>query len=400
MTNATDIRCANDLKLYGNLLERPEVKDANDQIEKLREEGHVSVRRRLLATSVRLSGVMAPQLHRIAAECVERLGLEIPLELYVYSSPTFNAACFAPEKGQLFVMFSSSLIEAFDAAELSFVMGHELGHHLYRHHDVPVGFILQGRSRPDPRLALDLFAWSRYAEISADRAGAHCARNPDAVALSLFKLASGLTGKAIRFSPEEFISQVDAMQASDDDAQMQGSREDWFSTHPFSPLRVKALQLFHESVFAESGGMSADKLELGVESLMMLMEPRYIDGHTDTAEAMRRLLFAGAIAVANASGEISSAEKAVFDELFGAGSFTDSINVDRLEAELDERIGQVVEKTSVPQRMQVLRDLCLMARAEDEDREPAREVLAGIANKLDVRRALVDEMLCGNIDLD
>lgn len=399
-TNANDIRCANDLKLYQTLLERQEIKDANEQISKLRDEGYMSVRRRLLATSVRLSASMAPKLHRIAAACVERLGIDIPLELYVYSSPAYNAACFAPEQGQLFVMFSSSLIEAFDSPELSFVMGHELGHHLYRHHDVPVGFMLQGGGSPDARLTLDLFAWSRYAEISADRAGAHCAQDPRAVGLALFKLASGLTGKSIHFDPQEFVSQVDAMRPSAGEPRSQAAQADWFSTHPFSPLRVKALQLFHESVFERDGGTSVERLELGVENLMMLMEPSYIDGHTDAAEAMRRLLFAGAIVIAHASGEISEAEVAVFETFFGRGAYKDSIDVERLDHELAERIEQVTQKTSVPQRMQVLRDLCVMARAESPDRGAARERLAEIAGKLDIRRALVDEMMCGDLELD
>lgn len=398
MTNAADIRCANDLRLFQSLLERSEVRKANEQIDKLREQGHVGVRRRLLATSVRLSRGMAPELHSIADTCIERLGIEIPLELYVYSSPQYNAACFAPERGQLFVMFSSSLIEAFEASELRFVMGHELGHHVYRHHDVPIGFLLQGQQYADARLALDLFAWSRYAEISADRAGALCADDRRAVGLALFKLASGLTGKSIRFDPDEFVSQVDALKPDKDEPH--GPTEDWFATHPFSPLRVKALQLFHESVFLTPDGAPAEKLELGVESLMMLMEPNYIDGKTEAAEAMRRLLFAGAIAVAHANGDISEAEIQVFEKFFGAGSYTDSIDVAQLETELDDRIDSVNEKTSVPQRMQVLRDLCVMARADGKRSEPSRDALARIAKGLEVRRALVDQMLCGDIDLD
>ncbi len=400
MTDANDIRCANDLKLYESLRERREIRDANEHIEKLREDGHIGVRRRLLATSVRLSPTMAPQLHEIAADCVNRLGIGIPLELYVYSSPTYNAACFAPEKGQLFIMFSSSLLEGFDAAELSFVMGHELGHHLYRHHDIPVGFVLRGKARPGPRLALDLFAWSRYAEISADRAGALCAHDQRAVGLALFKLASGLTGKSIHFDVEEFVGQVDAMKPTDDEPRTQAEQQDWFSTHPFSPLRVKALQLFYQSSFFTEGGTSVDRLELGVENLMMLMEPSYVDGHTDAAEAMRRLLFAGAIAIANANDEVSEAEIAVFEKFFGPGSYKDSIDVERLGEELAERVRQVNDKTSLPQRMQVLRDLCLMARADGNRSEASREQLAEIAGQLEVRRALVDEMMCGDLDLD
>lgn len=399
MANATEIRCANDLKLYQTLLERREIIKANERIAELRDRGHANVRRRLLATSVRLSRSMAPDLHDIAQACVKRLEIDIPLELYVYASPVYNAVCFAPEEGRLFVMFASSLIESFESHELQFVMGHELGHHVYRHHDIPVGFALNGRERPDPRLVLDLFAWSRYAEISADRAGAHCARDRRSVGLALFKLASGLTGKSIRFDADEFVSQVDAMRPAEEEPRSGGAREDWFSTHPFSPLRVKALQLYHESIFEKKRGMPVDQLELGIENLMMLMEPSYIDGKTDTAEAMRRLLFAGAIAIANASGEISDAEIEVFEKFFGHGAHR-GLDIERIEHELDERIEQVRDKTSVPQRMQVLRDLCLMARADERRSGKARDVLARIAAKLEISGALIDGMLCRDLDLD
>ncbi|MFV2090960.1 MAG: M48 family metallopeptidase, partial [Pseudomonadales bacterium] len=177
--SADVLRCDSDLNMYEQLLEDLTVKRVNEQLERLEESSseRTTVRRHLLATSVRLSDAMAPDLHRIARECSTRLELGIELELYVFASPVYNAMCFKPEDGRLFVMFASSLLESFDDAELKFVMGHELGHHVYRHHDIPIGYILRGENRPDPRLALDLFTWSRYAEISADRAGAHCAQD-------------------------------------------------------------------------------------------------------------------------------------------------------------------------------------------------------------------------------
>ncbi|NKB64150.1 MAG: M48 family metalloprotease [Gammaproteobacteria bacterium] len=171
---ASSIRYENDKEMYDALLKNSDVIKVNEYIKKREESGPMGTRRRLLATSVRLSRTMAPQVHKMADECIETLEMDIPLELYVYSSPQFNAACFKPEDGQLFVMFSSSLLEAFQDSELKFVIGHEFGHHVYQHHDIPIGYLLKGKQRPDPRLALDLFAWSRNAEISADRAGAIC----------------------------------------------------------------------------------------------------------------------------------------------------------------------------------------------------------------------------------
>lgn len=396
---ASQLRCSSDQRLYDSLLGRPEIIAARERIEKLEEKGHTSIRRRLLSTSVRLTRSMANDVHAIADSCVERLEIELPLELYVYSSAQYNAACFKPENGRLIIMFSSSLLESFGGDELRFVMGHELGHHLYRHHDIPIGSIMNGRSRPSPKLALDLYAWSRYAEISSDRAGAHCAQNLDAEALALFRLASGLSGDAIEFDIDAFLDQVDDMDERDAQARP-AQRTDWFSTHPFSPLRVKALKLFHASELARDGGKPVSELEMEVQSLMGLMEPSYLEGRTDTAEAMRRMLFAAAITVASASGEITPAEIAAFEDLFGTGSFRDTLDVERLGAELPQRIAQVKAKSSVPQRVQVLRDLCLVARADGRTAPKQQVLLEQIADELEVERSFVSQCLAGELDPD
>ncbi|MDH3647028.1 MAG: M48 family metallopeptidase [Gammaproteobacteria bacterium] len=398
--NAKTIRCENDLTLFGKLLQHPDVVRTNEHLEKLADEGSTGLRRRLLATSVRLDPSMAKTVHAAADVCIEKLDLEIPVELYVFPSPQFNAACFKPEAGRLFVMFSSSLLEGFDDRELRFVMGHELGHHVYRHHDIPIGYILQGGTRPDFSLALELFAWSRYAEISADRAGAHCANDLNAVARALFKLASGLSGVTIEFNLEAFLAQVDDMQVVDAEPGQGAPKEDWFSTHPFSPLRVKALQLFHQSILAKTSGMSKEDLEVAVQRLMSLMEPSYLEGHTRSAEAMRRALFAGALAVASANDDISDAEIEIFETFFGKGSYTERLNIDKLEEELPARLDQVRESTSVPQRMQLLHDLCIIARAEGRVSEVERAVLDKIAGGLEVPNRFICQTLDTDLELD
>ncbi len=397
---AEALRCESDRVLSERLLAHPTVRRINGHLERIADRGETSsVRRRLLATSVRMSESMAPDLHGIARECGTRLGLDLDLELYVFASPVYNAMCFKPEDGRLFVMFASSLLEAFDDGEIRFVMAHELAHHVYHHHDVPIGYVLAGGEPPDPRLALDLFTWSRYAEISADRAGAHCAGDLLPVASALFKLASGLTGARIQFSLSDFLAQVDAMQAEHPGSGQQASSEDWFSTHPFSPLRVRALQLFFDSELA-GGKLARAELENGVTGLMSLMEPSYLDGRTETAEAMRRLLFAGALVLANADGHISEEEIKVFEQFFGNRSFKTDLDLDKLAEDLKNRIASVREQASQPQAMQVLRDLCLIARAGGQADEKQEVILEDIALGLGLTREFVCQALRGNLEPD
>ena len=392
--NAADIRCENDLALFNKLKENRDVKRVNEKIAKHEAEGPTGIRRNLLSTSVRLTAGMAPEISQMADECIEMLGVELPLELYVYSSPQFNAACFKPEDDRLYVMFSSSLLEGFNSKELRFVMGHELGHHVYDHHAVPIGYLLRGNARPDPQLALELFAWSRYAEISADRAGAHCAQDMDAVARSLFKLSSGLTSKIIEFSLNDFVAQADDMQAVDEQPGQGAPQSDWFSTHPFSPLRVKALKLFEQSELY-GGKQSKQDLEIGVQAVLSLMEPSYLEAKTDTAESMRRLLFAGLIAVADASDGISEQELEVFAKYFGRYAFNDKLDIEKIKQTLDSRVKEVKSKTSQTQAMQVLHDMCIMANADGGVSASERLVLEEVAQGLDIPSTFI----CKAVDL-
>lgn len=403
-SKADHIRCESDLKMYQTLLEHSDVKRVRQQIDRMSEKQAASAgtRRHLLATSVRLSRTMAPSLHAMADLCVERLGIDTPLELYAFSSPQFNAACFKPEDGRVFIMFSSSLLEAFEDKELLFVMGHELGHHLYQHHDIPIGYLLRGQQKPPADLALDLFAWSRYAEVSADRAGAYCAQDMDSVARALFRLASGVTSnKVVQFDLQEFLQQVDDMVAVDSEPGEGAPMQDWFSTHPFSPLRVKTLQHFHNSeLMLPSGGTSKSELEVQVVDVMRLMEPNYMEGKTDTTKAMRRTFIAGAVAIAIADGKFDDSEQAVFKQFVDDELNIDRLNPERLKEVLPKRLADTQRMASTAQRMQLIRDLCLIARADDTVTASELEALHEIADGLAIPRGFVSQCVELNELLD
>ena len=378
------IRSTDDFKLYEKLSNLKEVQRTNQWIQKEAKKNPMSIRRHLLSTSVRLTEKMSPSIHAMAKDCIDCLGVELPLELYVYSGSQFNAACFKPEKDRLYVMFSSSLLESFSSQELKYVMGHELGHHIYKHHDIPIGYLLKGQQKLDPRITLELFAWSRYAEISADRAGAYCAQDFHAVASALFKLSSGLTGNTIQFDLDDFLQQVDEMQVVDANPSESAPKGDWFSTHPFSPLRVKALDFFHKSELMVDSGEHQETLEINVQRLMGIMEPSYLEGKTEVAEAMRRLLFAGSIAIASANSDISEKEIAVFEDFFGAYSFKSGLNIEKLVDSLDDRAQKVKNLASYAQRNQLIRDLIIMAKADDKVSSQERQVIVKIAENIDL----------------
>lgn len=394
------LRAKQDSKLFESLKQAREVIKINQKIAKQEQDGPLGTRRRLLATSVKLSERMAPELHAIANDCIEKLGVEIPMELYAYNSPQFNAACVKPEDGKLFIMFSSSLLDAFDNDELKFVMGHELGHFIFQHHDIPVGYLLSGQQKIHPDLALKLTSWSRYAEFSSDRAGAYCVQDFNAVARSLFKLSSGVTSGIVKFNLNEFLNQVDEMQLEENNLS-RSSAQDWFMTHPFSPLRVKALQLFHRTETMQSKeAISEADLELGIEGLMELMSPSYLEARTDADKAMRHMLFASALCIANADGKISKDEIEVFEGFFGKYEYSDKLDIEKLKERIPQRAQRVTEQTGVAKRMQLIRDLCTMAKADGGAKLVEIEELQAIAALLEVPSVFVEQSLQPTNELD
>ena len=397
---AADLRSRGDRELAEKLLDERLVRRVIEKLEQDEEKSPAGIRRRLLATSLRLTESMMPDVPQEVRECRERLGLDTPLEIYVYPDAAFNAAAVRPEHGRLFMLLSSGLLEAFSVPERRFVIGHELGHHLFGHHDIPIGPVLGGSERPGPGLALRLFAWSRYAEISADRAGAHCVDEPDDVARALFRLASGLRRPLESVRIEDFVAQVDELRAEQAEPGKGAPPADWFSTHPFSPLRLRALKLFFESELAGADGFPVATLEARVQELMAIMEPSYLEEKSEVAETARRLLFAAAVTVADTSGGISDEEKKVFEKFFGDWVLDGRLDLDAVKASLGERIAEANERVPHARRIQVLRDLCVVARADGKVSAEEREVIERVARDLEVPPEIVGETLCAECELD
>ncbi len=385
-----DLRAQGDRDLFDRLMADLDVVRTIERVDREAEE--IGARRQLLGTALRLSQEMAPDIHALLDGCRSTLGLEAPLETYVYPSPVFNAAAVRPERGLAFILLSSALLEAFEPDELRFVVGHELGHHLFEHHRLPVAALLGGKAPPGPGLALRLFAWQRYAEISCDRAGLVCAGGLESAARSLFKLASGLHGGRVRIVIDQFLAQAGELR--DEVGRMARAdepvRSDWFATHPFSPLRLRAAELCAGSEILTPGGLSRADLEARVQDLMVLMEPSYLQEKSDVAETMRRLLLAGAVLIASVGGVVEDQAIRALEGLLGPGSIPPELKPEILRADLPDRIAAMNRVVPPLRRAQVIRDLCVIARADGRVDEAERRLLFEIATAVGVDRHLVE----------
>lgn len=115
---------------------------------------------------------------------------------------------------------------------------------------------------------------------------------------------------------------------------------------------------------------------------------------------MRQLLFAGAVAVARADDQISEEEIHAFEEFFGEDSFHSALNIDKLEQGLPGRIERTRQTISVSRRMQVLRDLCLIARSDGHTSDKELATLQRIADGLQIARDFLTQQLRADFEPD
>ena len=89
----------------------------------------------VLASELRLTRMIAPRLIDLLDAAREKLDFDEPLEMFVGQDPQVNAAAMhrIAEDEPHVLSLTSALVERMTDAELSFVLGHELGHLAHRH---------------------------------------------------------------------------------------------------------------------------------------------------------------------------------------------------------------------------------------------------------------------------
>jgi hypothetical protein len=210
----------------------------------LKHMGEPMVRAQLLGGAVQVTERQFPHLHDLRARCARVLHMAPP-DVFVIQHPVMNASTYGQEKPV--VVLHSGLVDAMSERELAFTLGHEFGHVKSEH----VLFLnmaeylrrgatlaLQWAAAP---AALALFAWQRFAELTADRAGfIVCQRIEDAQS-ALIKLALGSQRLFEQVDVEEYLRQngtLDELPARAVLA-LQG--------HPFTARRVLTLREFAAS---------------------------------------------------------------------------------------------------------------------------------------------------------
>jgi hypothetical protein len=412
------VQTRRDRTLRARLVQDKGVKLAQKKLEEQTNGYGLWGRRRLLTGAMRVRRGMVPKLDRAFDHCKEVLGFQSPVELYVRADADYGAFMMKSPTGPLALGVTSRTIEGFSDAELRHVIGHELAHAVFDHSALPMPLTaliedMAGAIVDRPQ-QLELFLWCRAAELSVDRAGLVCAGDVDAGIRAFLKLSSGLPSDLFgHFDHDAYIAQaasiasapVARLKPRDDDDSVEA-----FSTHPYSPLRVKAMIAYAKSdaffqmlgLPVPAGALAIDDVEDIVERDLELMEASYLEEKGELADKMRRVLFLSGYVTATADVDDAGAvgedvlgekKRKALVALLGTEVFWPAPDRKKFTVELDEKLPEIKEKTTRIWRTQLMQHLTVVAAADGHVSDAARAAMTQIAQKLDVDAGVVDATL-------
>lgn len=210
--------------------------------------GEKPIRLAFQANAVRVGPKQFPKLHEQYQAGLKTMDAPAPYDLFVSQTPLVNAGAYGMAKP--FIVMNSGTLRLLDDDEMTFLLGHELGHimsgHvLYRTMTVlllqlaQMGFPVVGLAAR--AVLIGLLEWSRKSELSADRAGLLTLQHPDKALHSFMTLAGG--GYEEETDLNEFLIQAEEYRSSGDAADIVFKILNILgSTHPFHVLRAAELR--------------------------------------------------------------------------------------------------------------------------------------------------------------
>ncbi|MDE0648810.1 MAG: M48 family metallopeptidase [Gammaproteobacteria bacterium] len=245
--------------------------------------GEKPIRLAFQANALRVSERQYGHIYERYRDIVETLDTE-EYPLYVSQTPIANAGAYGMD--QPFIILNSGTVLILNDDELSFILGHEVGHIMSGHvlYRTMMVLLSQLDSLGSPIVALaaravlmGLLAWARKGELSSDRAGLLSIQDADVAMNAMMKMAGGGTSSNLDLG--EFVRQAEDYREGGDVADHVFKVLNLLGvTHPFWVLRLSEIRSW-----IESG--EYDRIVAGEYPRRDDPDPSYRDDISSAAEA-------------------------------------------------------------------------------------------------------------------
>ncbi|MFQ5537867.1 MAG: M48 family metallopeptidase [Gemmatimonadota bacterium] len=215
--------------------------------------GEKPVRLAFQANAVRVSPNQFGHIHALYRDVLETMDAPDEYPLFISQTPIVNAGAYG--MNEPFIILNSGTVALLNDDQLSYIMGHELGHILSDHvlYRTMTYLLLQLATMGFPIVGIaaravlvGLLEWSRKSELSCDRAGLLAVQDPEVVLRTMLKMAGG--GDDSETNLQEFIVQAEEYREGGDVADQVFKILNLIgSTHPFWVLRVSELRTWIEA---------------------------------------------------------------------------------------------------------------------------------------------------------
>lgn len=273
-------------------------------IDKMDDQG---LRAHMESHSFRVSPKVTPHLYNLFNGVKEKLHFEHPVDFYVTSDASLNACAYTyqplnPDSPYI-VKVNSAMIETMTDSELCSVIGHELGHLMDENLILSkiISFLFPERDEygfpvmPVP-LRYKYFFWMQLSELLADRYGYLATEDINACISSEFKLKSGLKLDKMDVDIAAFIEEN--RQSMQHFISGQGLSINYI-THPVSPLRIEALNLF---ATAKTEKELSDGMDVIVEAIARM-------NNNEIGQNLLWFVGSAGLIMAHADGEMTQDEQ-------------------------------------------------------------------------------------------
>ena len=353
-----------------------------------------AVRKDLLSNSLRVTEEMFPEIHQMINDVLRNLEIESNVETFIKSDPNPQALCIAQLNSVDFIIIiTSSLLEILSPSELSFVVGHEIGHYIFEHYKYPRPNNNESQIGKFNKLQL-----SRAAEISADRMGLLATMSEDGksrieVAVSsMIKIVSGVSDRYFKLNISSYLKQ------GRDLIQLAGNSDAIYSTHPVFPDRVPALMQFEISEpyyqFTKSDKISSinkEKLDSSIDKKMKSHSGNALEEHIK--DLAKGFTIWATMLLINIDGTFSNKEIAAMRHMFDDETANEveklyaSAEPNELENFIHDMINQEIKKIeglSIKDRQDILYNIERISSVCDGEENEIVNQLSFIAKLLDL----------------